>query len=52
LEDLSDDGSINECTTLRVTVHLEGLEGLLKGFNCNYVTGDAHVDKVIPPEEE
>jgi hypothetical protein len=52
LEDLLQNGGITECTTLRVTIHLEGLEGLLKGLNCNYVTTDAHVDKVIPPEEE
>lgn len=52
LEELLEGPGIVECTTIRVTVHLEGLEGLLKGFNCNYVTGDAHVDKITPPPPE
>lgn len=52
LDEILQNGGITECTTIRVTFHLEDLEPPLRSLNCTWVTTDAHVDKVTPPEEE
>jgi len=53
LDEILQNGGITECTTIRVTIHISGLEGWpMESLNCSYITGDAHVEKVTPPPEE
>lgn len=52
LDEIMQNGGITECTTIRVTFHIEGLTGAKAIFNCTDVETDVHVEKVTPPEEE
>ncbi|TET23328.1 MAG: hypothetical protein E3J71_02915 [Candidatus Stahlbacteria bacterium] len=52
LDEILQNGGITECTTIRVTFHIEGLTGAKAIFNCTDIEADVHVEKVTPPEEE